>query len=62
MTQEKFNELMKNYLETLASEDPASWEVNALVWAQQNGLLKGDTTGRLMPHSSMTRGELAIVL
>lgn len=61
MTQEKFNEMMNNYLIEI-SKEPASFEQDALVWAQSNGLLFGDDKGNLMPKKFTTRGELAIVL
>lgn len=61
MTQEQFNKMMDNYINTLAQQ-PATWEQSALVWAQENGLLVGDETGKLMPKKFMTRGELATVL
>lgn len=61
MTQEKFNEMMQNYLNEL-SEEPATWENAAMQWAVQNGLLQGDEHGRLMPKKFMTRGEFMTVL
>lgn len=61
MTQEKFNEMMQNYLNEL-SEEPATWENAAMQWAVQNGLLQGDERGRLMPKKFMTRGEFMTVL
>ena len=61
MTQEKFNEMMENYLTELAMK-PATWEQNACLWAQSKGLIAGDTTGNVMPKKFMTRGELATVL
>lgn len=61
MTQEQFNIMMNNYLAALAQE-PTTWEQDAMVWAQQNGLMYGDDTGNLMPKKFMTRGEVATVL
>jgi N-acetylmuramoyl-L-alanine amidase CwlA len=61
MTQDKFNELMNNYIEQLANSD-ATWETNEMNWAQQNGLINGDNLGRTMPKKYLTRGELAAVL
>jgi hypothetical protein len=61
MTQEKFNEMMDNYIASLAEKD-ATWEANAMAWAQEKGLMNGDEKGRLMPKKFMTRGELAAVL
>ena len=61
MTQEKFNEMMNNYLDSLQSK-PATFEQDALVWAQQNGLMVGNEKGELMPKRFITRGEMAVVL
>lgn len=61
MTQEKFNEMMNSYIETLANKD-ATFEQDALNWAVTNGLLVGDEKGRLMAKKYMTRGEFAVVL
>ena len=61
MTQEKFNEMMNNYIATLA-EKPATFEQDALIWAQSNGLLIGDEKGNLMAKKFVTRGEFVVVL
>lgn len=61
MTQEKFNEMMQNYLNDLAAK-PADWETDAMNWAVSKGLLEGDEQGRLMPKKFMTRGEFMTVL
>lgn len=61
MTQEKFNEMMNNYLVELAKQ-PATWEQSACTWAQSEGLMVGDSTGNLMPKKFITRGELVVVL
>lgn len=61
MTQEKFNEMMQNYLNDLAAK-PADWETDAMNWAVSNSLLEGDEQGRLMPKKFMTRGEFMTVL
>ena len=61
MTQEKFNEMMETYLAQL-SNLPATWEKDAMDWAQSIGLMAGNNQGQLMPKRFMTRGELATVL
>lgn len=61
MTQEKFNEMMNTYIENLANKDP-TFEQSALDWAQKNGIILGDSKGRFMAKSYMTRGQLAVVL
>ena len=61
MTQEKFNEMMNNYLAELAKQ-PATWEQPGLTWGQTMGLMVGDDAGNLMPKKFMTRGEMITVL
>lgn len=61
MTQEKFNEMMNNYLAELAKQ-PATWEQPGLAWGQTMGLMVGDDSGNLMPKKFMTRGEMITVL
>lgn len=61
MTQEKFNEMMNNYLAELAKQ-PATWEQPGLTWGQTMGLMVGDDSGNLMPKKFMTRGEMITVL
>lgn len=61
MTQEKFNKMMETYLAQLGNL-PATWEKDAMDWAQSIGLMAGNSQGQLMPKRFMTRGELATVL
>lgn len=61
MTQEQFNKMMDAYLAQLAAKS-ASWEQEALNWAQNKGLINGNAKGQLMPKSFMTRGEFVEVL
>jgi hypothetical protein len=61
MTQEKFNEMMTSYINTLAEKD-ATFEKDAMEWANANGLISGDDNGRLMPKKFLTRGEMAVIL
>lgn len=61
MTQEQFNKMMDNYLAELNNK-LATFEQDALVWAQQNGLMQGNESGNLMPKRFLTRGEFAVVL
>lgn len=56
MTQEKFNEMMNNYLVQLAKQN-ADWGKDELNWAVSMGLIKGDETGKLMPNKFLTRLE-----
>ena len=62
MTQERFNELMTNYLTELAGKDPSAWSADARAWAESNGYIKGDEKGRKMYKKFMTREEMIQVL
>jgi len=62
MTQERFNEMMNNYLTELAQKDASSWSADARSWAEGNGLVKGDDKGRKMYKKFMTREEMVQVL
>ena len=62
MTQERFNELMTNYLTELAEKDPSAWSADARTWAEGNGYIKGDGKGHTMYKKFMTREEMIQVL
>lgn len=61
VTQDQFNKMMDTYL---AQRDvkPMTWEQEAMKWAQEQGLIKGNEKGQLMPKSFLTRGEFVTVL
>jgi hypothetical protein len=42
MTQEKFNEMMNEYIKQISQNPPSDWSIEARVWAESNGLIKGD--------------------
>ena len=62
MTQERFNELMTNYLTELAAKNPSAWSADARTWAEANGYIKGDGKGHTMYKKFMTREEMIQVL
>ena len=62
MTQEKFNEMMNNYLISLALKEPSEWSKEAREWCETNGIIKGDEHGNKMYKKYMTREEIATVL
>lgn len=62
MTQEKFNEMMNEYLKQLAKEQPSSWSAQARNWVEQKGLINGDSSGNKMYKKFLTREELATIL
>ncbi|WP_051280468.1 peptidoglycan recognition protein family protein [Anaerovorax odorimutans] len=61
MTQDKFNEMMNNYLDELASQQPSSWSKEQRIWAENNGLITGDENGWKHYRSFVTREQAAIL-
>ena len=62
MTQERFNEMMDNYMKERAELEPSKWSEQARAWAENNGLINGDAQGRTMYKKYMTREEVFTVL
>ena len=61
MTQERFNELMEQYLAQRSALDPAAWSEQARTWAEQAGIIsKGPSPQR--SRSSATREEVVQML
>lgn len=62
MTQEQFNTMMNNWIAEQASKEPGTWSAEARTWAEKNGLISGDTSGKKMYRKFLTREEFATVL
>ena len=62
MTQEKFNEMMNNWIAEQAQKEASDWSAEARQWAEGAGLISGDTEGKKMYKKMMTREELVTVL
>lgn len=62
MTQEQFNTMMNNWIAEQASKEPGTWSAEARTWAEKNGLITGDTSGKKMYKKFLTREEFATVL
>ena len=62
MTQEQFNTMMNNYLTELAKQPGSTWSKEARDWAEQTGLIVGDTQGNKMYKKFLTREEMAALL
>ena len=62
MTQQRFDELMEQWLKTQAEKEPAEWSAEARAWAEENGLITGDETGSKKYCSFVTREQLAVIL
>ena len=64
MTQEKFNEMMNNYLADLKSKDANNWGEeweDALKWNEEHKLIQGNELGQDMYQSFLTR-QAAIMM
>ena len=62
MTQEKFNELMNNYLAELAKEPADDWSLEARQYCESKGLIQGDQNGNKMYRKFLNRQEIATIL
>lgn len=62
MTQERFNEMMDAWIAEQAQKDASDWSAAARSWAESNGLVVGDGTGKKMYKKPLTREELVAVL
>jgi poly(3-hydroxyalkanoate) synthetase len=62
VTQEKFNEMMDAWIAEQAQKEPGSWSAEAREWAENAGLIAGDTNGKKMYKKNLTREELVTVL
>ena len=62
MTQEKFNQMMDAWIAEQAKKDASDWSAEARAWAEEAGLISGDTEGKKMYKKNLTREELVMVL
>ena len=62
MTQEKFNEMMSDWLAGLAKQPPSQWSAEARAWAEGNGLIVGDENGEKQYKNFCTREQLMTFL
>ena len=62
MTQERFNELMENWLAQRAQLEASSWSAPAREWAQEQGIVAGDGDGSYRYRAFTTREETVQML
>ena len=62
MTQEKFNEMMNNYLIEIAKMPPSDWSEQARNYCEGNGIIGGDINGNKMYKKFCTREELITII
>ncbi|MCI9156022.1 MAG: N-acetylmuramoyl-L-alanine amidase [Lawsonibacter sp.] len=62
MTQERFDEMMNDYLARRAQLPPGNWSASARDWAEKQGLVAGDGSGDLRYQALATREETVQML
>ena len=62
MTQEQFDKMMENWLARREQEEPADWSKDARKWAEENGIIYGDGSGRKMYKAFTTREHMIVFL
>ena len=62
VTQERFNEMMNAWIAEQAKKDASDWSAEARAWAENAGLIAGDTNGQKMYKKNLTREEFVTVL
>lgn len=61
MTQEKFDEMMEDYLRRLAEKPPEKWSKEERDFCEKRGILRGDNDGQMRYRSYVTREEAAAI-
>ena len=61
MTQEKFDEMMEDYLRRLAEKPPEEWSKEERDFCEKRGILRGDNDGQMRYRSYVTREEAAAI-
>lgn len=61
MTQEKFDEMMEDYLRRLAEKPPEEWSKEERDFCEKRGILRGDNNGQMRYRSYVTREEAAAI-
>ena len=61
MTQEKFDEMMEDYLRRLAEKPPEEWSKEERDFCEKREILRGDSDGKMRYKSYVTREEAAAI-
>ena len=62
VTQQQFNEMMEAWLRQREEEGPSDYSAQARAWAEEQGLIKGDSLGRKQYRAFCTREQLMTFL
>ena len=60
--QEKFNEMMNNWIAATAIKDPSDWSKEARDWAEEKKIILGDENGNKKYKNYLTREEMVVIL
>ncbi|MGI6196010.1 MAG: M23 family metallopeptidase [Eubacteriales bacterium] len=61
VTQEKFDEMMEDYLRRLAEKPPEEWSKEERDFCEKRAILRGDSDGKMRYKSYVTREEAAAI-
>ena len=62
MTQQQFNEMMETWLRQREEEGPSDYSAQARAWAEERGIIQGDSLGRKQYRAFCTREQLMTFL
>lgn len=62
LTQERFNELMEGYLDTLREAEPSAYSAAARAWAEEKGIILGNAEGQKQYKMFCTREQMITFL
>lgn len=62
MTQDRFDEMMTEYLTRQATAAPGDWSADARRWAEEKGLIRGDERGEMAYGRFCSREEVVVML
>ena len=62
MTQQDWDKMMENWLSRRADLPPSNWSEADRVWAEESGIIAGDTSGRKQYMGFPTREQIMVFL
>jgi hypothetical protein len=62
VTQEQFDTMLENWLNRQEDKAPADWSAAQREWAESNGIIAGDGTGKKMYRAFCTREQMVVFL
>lgn len=62
MTQEKFNQMLETYFESLRKKEPSGYSEDARAWAEELGIIQGNAAGEKQYKMFCTREQMITFL